>query len=155
MPKIYETKAVQDGDQTDYLVLVKRPDGTIVEEPVSKELYEELRSLQRELWRLDKREQRHCVHLDAIPEFYHPRNCKTADPESALIESCLVQEIWNAFGQLPIKQQRRAALRFICDLPIAQIAALESCSERAIKYSLKLAKRNLLDILGDDFMRPS
>ncbi len=153
MTRIYETKIEHNGDQLTYSVLIKRPDGTTVEEPVSRELHEELQSLQRELWKIDKREQRHCVHLDAIPEGYLPRHRDEDDPEESLLAQQRAIDASLAFEQLPLKQQRRIMLRHIYDLPISRIADIEHCSERAVKYSLKLAKKNLIDILGKDYMR--
>lgn len=135
-----------------YYAQINDVSGNATEIEIDCDLYDALVDLQREHWKLDKREQRHTVHLDAIPECYLPQTCYEDNPETILIDRLIREDVSNAFSQIPVKQQRRLVLRHIYDLPIKEIAKIEGCSERSIKYSLKLGKDNLRDILGKDFL---
>lgn len=153
MPKFYETEILEDGDSVEYFILVNNANGTVKKQPISEELYHELNALQREFWKLEKREQRHTVHLDAIPEYHFPHASVSQQPENVLLAKLQGSEIDNAFGMLTPKQQRRLVLRFIFDLPIKEIANIEHCSERAVKYTLKMAKERIKAVLGPDYLK--
>ncbi|MFT3874735.1 MAG: sigma-70 family RNA polymerase sigma factor [Nocardioides sp.] len=58
------------------------------------------------------------------------------------------EEFWRAVRALPKRQAQAAALRFVYDLPIADIAAVLSCSEGTVKQHLSRARRALSDTLG-------
>ena len=53
------------------------------------------------------------------------------------------EKLWKAVNSLPEKQRRRIILRFYYGLKISQIAKIENCSERGIKYTLLDALKNL------------
>ena len=65
------------------------------------------------------------------------------------IEVCLLN---SALAEIPDKQRRRFILRHEHRMSLKEIARLEGCSERAVKYSIALAKKNLKDILEGDFL---
>ena len=69
-------------------------------------------------------------------------------PEQLLIERLEAEELQRAIRSIPAVQQRRFLLRYAIDLPIKRIAQIEGCSERAVKYSLALARKNLKEILS-------
>lgn len=48
---------------------------------------------------------------------------------------------------LPEAQRRRFLLHHLEGLPVKEVASLEGCSDRAVKYSLALARRNLREML--------
>ena len=77
-----------------------------------------------------------------------PRSRLTKSPEQLLIEQLESDDIWQAFHKIPPIQQRRFLLRHLDSIPIKQIAQIEGCSERAIKYSLALARKNLKELLS-------
>lgn len=133
-----------------YFISLILPNGNSEEIEVTEEVYEAIIDSQREKWRIDKRESRHCVHLDCIPECYLPHSDIKDDPEYALIAKQTASEIEAALMQIPIKQKRRFLLRYVHDMPIKRIASLEGCSERSVKYSLALARKNLKDIIESE-----
>ena len=61
------------------------------------------------------------------------------------------EEFWAAVRALPHRQAQTAALRFVYDLPIADIARTLGCSEGTVKQHLSRARRSLaaaLDVEG-------
>ncbi len=58
------------------------------------------------------------------------------------------EEFWAAVRALPRRQAQAAALRFVYDLPIADIAATLGCTEGTVKQHLSRARHALADSLG-------
>ena len=64
------------------------------------------------------------------------------------------EELWAAVRSLPKRQAQTAALRFVYDLPIADIALVLGCSEGTVKQHLSRARAALrkaldLELEGD------
>ena len=53
------------------------------------------------------------------------------------------EEFWAAVGRLPSRQAQAAALRFVYDMPVAEIAAVLQCSEGTVKQHLSRARAAL------------
>ena len=49
------------------------------------------------------------------------------------------EEFWAAVGRLPSRQAQASALRFVYDMPVAEIAAVLRCSEDTVKQHLSRA----------------
>jgi len=58
------------------------------------------------------------------------------------------EEFWAAVGRLPTRQAQAAALRFVYDMPVAEIAAVLQCSEGTVKQHLSRARAALSRDLG-------
>jgi RNA polymerase sigma-70 factor (ECF subfamily) len=58
------------------------------------------------------------------------------------------EDFWAAVRSLPRRQAQAAALRFVYDLPIADIAATLDCTEGTVKQHLSRARHALADSLG-------
>ncbi|MEG0376217.1 MAG: sigma factor-like helix-turn-helix DNA-binding protein [Raoultibacter sp.] len=78
-----------------------------------------------------------------------PHSQYSKDPEQILIEQIEATEIKAALRGIPVIQQKRFLMHHLIGLSIKQIAKLEGCSDRAIKYSLALARSNLRNILSE------
>ena len=59
------------------------------------------------------------------------------------------EEFWHAVRSLPHRQANAAALRFIYDLPIADIAVTLDCTEGTVKQHLSRARQALIRTLGE------
>lgn len=59
-------------------------------------------------------------------------------------------EFWNAVRRLPRRQAQAAALRFIYDMPIAEIALTMECSDGTVKQHLSRARQALAVALHVD-----
>ena len=72
-----------------------------------------------------------------------PREFTTKSSENEFMKKYEKEKLWEAVNSLPEKQRRRIILRFYYGLKISQIAKIENCSERGIKYTLLDALKNL------------
>lgn len=58
-------------------------------------------------------------------------------------------DLWRAVRALPPRQQEAVALRYVLDLPIADVAATMQCSDGTVKSHLARARHALRDLLED------
>ena len=72
-----------------------------------------------------------------------PREFTSKSSENEFMEKYEKEKLWEAVNSLPETQRRRIILRFYYGLKISQIAKIENCSERGIKYTLLDALKNL------------
>ena len=72
-----------------------------------------------------------------------PREFTSKSSENEFMKKYEKEKLWEAVNSLPEKQRRRIILRFYYGLKISQIAKIENCSERGIKYTLLDALKNL------------
>ena len=68
------------------------------------------------------------------------------EPGAELTEA--TDEFWAAVRRLPARQSQAAALRYVYELPVAEIAATLHCSEGTVKQHLSRARRALTADLG-------
>lgn len=147
MSRFYNTSVEECGCAPSYRVSIATPNGK-VDIAISEALYGEINSLQREFWRTERRESRHTLHIEQMKDYDLPHARLVKSPEQLLIERLEAEELQRAIRSIPAVQQRRFLLRYAIDLPIKRIAQIEGCSERAVKYSLALARKNLKEILS-------
>ena len=60
----------------------------------------------------------------------------------------LSEEFWHAVRALPRRQAQAAALRFVYDMPVAEIATVLGCSVGTVKQHLSRARQALAATLG-------
>jgi RNA polymerase sigma-70 factor (ECF subfamily) len=58
------------------------------------------------------------------------------------------EEFWAAVRSLPPRQAQSAALRYVYDMPVAEIAATLGCSEGTVKQHLSRARHSLAVLLA-------
>jgi RNA polymerase sigma factor (sigma-70 family) len=64
--------------------------------------------------------------------------------------SAAAEEFWAAVRRLPSRQGQAAALRYVYDMPLADIAETMGCSEGTVKQHLSRARAALTADLGAD-----
>jgi RNA polymerase sigma factor (sigma-70 family) len=148
MGRFYEKRLELDAEKYRCFVSITQTNSQRVEIEVTKPVYDALDDLQRDHWRQERSESRHTCHIEMMRESELPHYKYSKDPEQLLIEQIEATEIQQALHSLPLIQQKRFLLRHLIGLTIKQIAQLEGCSERAVKYSLKLARENLREMLS-------
>ena len=129
-------------------IIVKVPDGSRVAVEVTADVSVALEDMQREAWRIDRREARHTLSLDAMDASVASTGPES-DPGFALMRRCRTDELAAALARLPAVQLRRLLMHAVALLPVKEIARREGCSERAVKYSLARARRRMRELLGD------
>lgn len=149
MCRFYETKKIQNTDGVQHYATLKNSRSEIIDVPIESEIYELLNDLQREHWKLERRESRHSVHIECIPDCFLPHETKSSSPEQQLINRYESMIIATSLQQLPEKQCKRFFMRYVLNYSVKQIAFIEGCSKRSIEYSLSLAKKNLRSALSD------
>ena len=149
MTRIYGMRVEGTPDRPIYSIIIDKGNGYSIEEVVSETIFSEIQELQREIWRLDRRESRHCVHLENVPDCFLPHEKLVDTPECVVIRKMESELLESALLRLSEKQRRRFVLRYVYDWSIKRIARYERCSDRSIKYSLSLAKRNLKSALAE------
>ena len=147
MGRFYDSRLTNNTTDNRNFVSVVQSNGRIEEIEVSQITYEALDDLQREYWRIERKEARHTLHLEMMAERDIPHEYHIGSPEQLLIEQVETIEIQSALQRIPTAQQKRFLLRHLVGLSLKQIAEIEGCSERAIKYSLTAAQKNLQEIL--------
>ena len=107
-----------------------------------------LDDLQREHWRLERRESRHVWHLEDMSESDVSSEMRAETPEQILMRKIECAELREALKSLPLVARRRFLLHHLEGLSVKALARLEGCSDRAIKYSLALARKKLQERLA-------
>ena len=149
MARFYDTRVIEDACSSRYFASVNRPSKGAAEVEISEELHDALIDLQREFWRLDRRESRHTLHLEKLGENSLPPHRLPPDPAAILAARIEADMIRGALERIPPTQKRRFLLRYYFSLSIKQIAHFENCTVRAIAYSLARARENLEEILSE------
>ena len=88
-------------------VTVAFPGGARVSVEVTDEVASALRDMQRETWRIERREARHTLSLDAMDSFVAAAGLES-DPASGLLDRCRTDELVAALAQLPAPQANAA-----------------------------------------------
>ena len=128
-------------------VTVAFPGGARVSVEVTDEVASALRDMQREIWRIERREARHTLSLDAMGTFVASTGPES-EPGFDLLSKCRTGELVAALVQLPAVQLRRLLMHAVAQLPVKEIARREGCSERAVKYSLAKARKRMRELLA-------
>ena len=129
------------------VVIVAGPGGTPVPVEVDAAVAAALEDMRREAWRIDRREARHTLSLDAMGTSVASTGPES-DPGIALMRRCRTDELAAALSRLPAVQLRRLLMHAVAQLPVREIARREGCSERAVKYSLARARKRMKGILS-------
>ena len=150
MSRFYGRRILRTENEDCYLVTVPTDAQGLQEVEVSREVYQLIDDLQREFWRLERRESRHQWHLEDMYDSDLPEEGLAQSPESLLMEQLDRTSIYRALLLLPEVQRRRFLMRHLAGCSVKQIAHAEQCSERAVRYTLELARKGLQDALADE-----
>ena len=89
-------------------------------------------------------------HLTEAETGEEPLGHKIADPsepvEDHVYRRIMYQELHKAIEQLPEIQRRRVLLYYFGGYTYEQIAQMESCTKRAVKFSVDAALNNLREV---------
>jgi RNA polymerase sigma-70 factor (ECF subfamily) len=146
----YTLRAESAEGITRYFVSFADGEGIHRETEVSRPVYLEfLRfiKIERNLRRSDER------HVEQSELTDETLNNRTANPpksvEDAVFDSERNERLRRAIAGLPEIQRRRFVLYHEFGLTYEQIATLESCTARAVEYSVEIAREKIKKIIKD------
>ena len=118
--------------------------GIFHKQEISMELYAAFNSFELDDISLMNEATRHLTEGDAGDE---PLSHRIADPsepvEDHVYRRIMYQELHKAIAQLPEIQRRRVLLYYFGGYTYEQIAQMENCTKRAVKFSVDAALKNL------------
>ena len=132
--------------KNNYVVEIADASGKKVKVEVNFEVWEfDKNDHWKQIWQ--KRKSKQEDSYENLCEIYAknaiPREFTSKSSENEFMKKYEKEKLWEAVNSLPEKQRRRIILRFYYGLKISQIAKIENCSERGIKYTLLDALKNL------------
>ena len=132
--------------KNNYVVEITDASGKKVKVEVNFEVWEfDKNDHWKQIWQ--KRKSKQEDSYENLCEIYAknaiPREFTSKSSENEFMKKYEKEKLWEAVNSLPEKQRRRIILRFYYGLKISQIAKIENCSERGIKYTLLDALKNL------------
>lgn len=132
--------------KNNYVVEITDTNGKKVKVEVNFEVWEfDKNDYWKQIWQ--KRKSKKEDSYENLCEIYAknaiPKEFTSKSSEKEFMEKYEKEKLWKAVNSLPEKQRRRIILRFYYGLKISQIAKIENCSERGIKYTLLDALKNL------------
>lgn len=92
-----------------------------------------------------RRARRTTLERNLLRRTTHPAAAASVTP------SALQPEVWDAVRALPDRQRAAVALRYVLDLPEAEVAALMGVTRGAVSSYLATARRTLATRLARDF----
>ena len=113
---------------------------------ISMELYAAFNDFELDDISLMNEASRHLTEADAGEEPLGHRIADSSEPvEDHVYRRIMFQELHKAIAQLPEIQRRRVLLYYFGGYTYEQIAQMENCTKRAVKFSVDAALKNLRD----------
>ena len=111
---------------------------------ISMELYAAFNDFELDDISLMNEASRHLTEADAGEEPLGHRIADSSEPvEDHVYRRIMFQELHKAIAQLPEIQRRRVLLYYFGGYTYEQIAQMENCTKRAVKFSVDAALKNL------------
>lgn len=113
---------------------------------ITKELYTEFNKFELADLSIMNEYDRHIEHLEQTEEaLYHRATQKQIAVETEVMQKITYEELKKEIDALPKIQKRRLKMYFFDNLKFREIAEIEGCSIRSIKYSVDIAVKKLSD----------
>lgn len=127
-----------------YRVLFNDNSGKKYEIDISQEIFDVLNQFElNDLKELNEYD-RHIEHLEQTEEFFYKRSIrKEGNIEEQIIQKSIYEDLHKKISELPDIQKRRIKMYFFEDMTLQEIANIEHCSCRAVKYSIDTALSKL------------
>ena len=121
--------------------------GIFHKQEISMELYAAFNGFELEDISWINEASRHLTEADTGEELLGHRIADLAEPvEDHVYRRIMYQELHKAIAQLPEIQRRRVLLYYFGGYTYEQIAQMENCTKRAVKFSVDAALKNLREI---------
>ncbi len=111
---------------------------------LSEELYQEFNAFELEDLKELNEYDRHIEHLELTEDnLYHYTKNKYVSLEEIVFEKLLYEKLHQEINKLPEIQKRRLKMYYLEGKNLREIALIEHCSPRAVKYSIDIALQKL------------
>lgn len=111
---------------------------------INKDIYSALFELNKRDRNLTRLDERNLEHSELTEETLVKRSFKKSKGiEEIILEKEMKTEFWKTIGELPDVQRKRLLLYYDYGFSLKEIAKMENCSIRAVKYSIDIAKKKL------------
>ena len=121
--------------------------GIFHRQEISMELYAAFNSFELEDISWINEVSRHLTEADTGEELLGHRIADSSEPvEDHVYRRIMYQELHKAIAQIPEIQRKRVRLYYFGGYTYEQIAQMENCTKRAVKYSIDTALKNLRKI---------
>ncbi|MSU03562.1 RNA polymerase sigma factor [Tissierella pigra] len=111
---------------------------------INFDIYSALFELNKRDRNLTRSDERNLEHSELTDETLSRRIFeKSKGTEEIILEKEMKTEFWKAIGELPNIQRKRLLLYYDYGFSLKEIAKMENCSIRAVKYSIDIAKKKL------------
>jgi RNA polymerase sigma-70 factor (ECF subfamily) len=118
------------------------------ETEVTHRVYLDLRRFVRHERNLRRFDERHIEQADLTDEMLFNRAiCSPESVEDVLHRETLAAQMRNAIEGLPVIQKRRFLLYHDLEFTYEQIAEIEGCTKRAVKFSVDIAEGKIREVL--------
>ena len=127
-----------------YYITFTDGQGKFQKQEISRELYLEFNIFElTDISQLNESD-RHLTELDTEEDLIGHRIADLSEPvEDRVHRRMMYDKLHEAIAQLPNTQRRRLLLYFFGEYTYEQIAQMEGCSKRAVKFSVDIALRKL------------
>lgn len=107
---------------------------------ISSDVYRALDSFELDDLSFMNEYDRHIEHLEvSFDRIYFDKN----EIEDAILNKVINEELYKEINKLPVIQGRRLKMYFFNHMTLQQIAELENCTFRAVKFSIDIALKRL------------
>lgn len=104
---------------------------------INQDIFEVLNQFELDDLKLLNEYDRHIEHLEQSDEtLYKKSKIKEKNTETKLLEKFMLENLYKKISELPDIQKRRIKMYFFEDMTLQEIANIEHCSCRAVKYSI-------------------
>ena len=111
---------------------------------LNEELYQEFNAFELEDLKELNEYDRHIEHLELTEDnLYHYTKNKYVSLEEFVFEKLLYEKLHQEINKLPDIQKRRLKMYYLEGKNLREIALIEHCSPRAVKYSIDIALQKL------------
>lgn len=121
--------------------------GIFHKQEISMELYVAFNGFELEDISWINKASRHLTEADTGEELLGHRIADSSEPvEDHVYRRIMYQELHKAIAQIPEIQRKRVRLYYFGGYTYEQIAQMENCTKRAVKFSIDTALKNLRKI---------
>ena len=135
-------------ENNNYYISFTDGQGVFHKQEISMELYAAFNSFELNDISQMNVTSRHIEQSELTEEALNHRAANPPEPvEDHVYRRIMYQELHRAIAQLPAVQRRRILLYYFGGYTYEQIAQMEECTKRAVKFSVDAALKNLREII--------